>query len=76
MTKKNWIVIVGSIVDSTQGGGYEFIGPFTEAEATEYRKHVVEHNQKLGAEVYGECVALQLLSRGERWLAKRKGESK
>lgn len=30
---RDWIVIAGSLVDTTQGGGYEFFGPFTEEEA-------------------------------------------
>jgi hypothetical protein len=30
---KDWIVITGSLVDTTEGGGFEFHGPFTEAQA-------------------------------------------
>jgi len=30
---RNWIVITGQLIDSTEGGGFEFHGPFTEEEA-------------------------------------------
>lgn len=30
---KDWIVVAGSLVDSTKGGGLEFLGPYTELDA-------------------------------------------
>jgi hypothetical protein len=36
----DWIVICGDIVNTTKGGGFEFFGPFTEAEAEEVRQNL------------------------------------
>ena len=46
--KKNWIVISGQPVDSVDGGGYEFFGPYTEEEAQAERESVMAGYLKLG----------------------------
>ena len=47
MTKRNWIVISGGIVDTVKGGGLEFFGPFTEPEAEAYKQHQDQHKLQI-----------------------------
>ena len=57
----DWIVISGQLIDTTMGGGFEFHGPFTEAEAREVRLALVNT-----ANEDHTCVALQLLGAWRR----------
>lgn len=67
---RDWIVIAGSLIDTTKGGGFEFFGPFTEEEANFARG-------KLSGET---LIAVQLLKLphllGEHWKPTHKPQSK
>lgn len=66
MTIRDWIVIRGSIIDSTQGGGYEFFGPFTEGEAKFVRERMHTPHDEM------QTISIQLLKLpnllGKHWL--------
>jgi non-ribosomal peptide synthetase component F len=55
---KNWIVMTGQPVDSTDGGGFEFFGPFTEGEAAQVREAKLRDDVAPGSWV---AMAIQLL---------------
>lgn len=63
-----WIVITGSLIDSTQGGGFEFIGPFvSEEEAVAYRSYAAALHRGLRPKSRDNSVqfiAVELLSPG------------
>jgi hypothetical protein len=54
---KDWIVIVGNLISTINGGGLEFLGPLTEAEAMKYRDKSAA-NFELSDAI---CIAVQLL---------------
>ena len=54
---RNWIVVSGTIVNTVNGGGFEFIGPFTEREAKDYLAQHKSDDEDL-------WVAIELLSPG------------
>lgn len=54
---RDWIVLTGQPVDTTKGGGFEFLGPYTEKEAHMVRDHMVS-NTEPGACI---CLAIQLI---------------
>jgi hypothetical protein len=58
---KNWIVIQGQIVDTVDGGGFEFFGPFTEKEARNVRSRMKAFTQEHGGTEIS-TIALQLLN--------------
>ena len=60
---RDWIVIVGHLLDTVKGGGFEFFGPFTEAEAITYRNAVVDSDICIAVRQSDDslCIAVQLL---------------
>lgn len=57
-----WIVITGSLIDTTKGGGFEFIGPFsTEEAAIEHRDAAKVYLSEKGLEFDRVCLAVELL---------------
>lgn len=40
MLERNWIVVVGQLLDDTRGGGFEFFGPYHEHEAKTLRERM------------------------------------
>jgi hypothetical protein len=39
---RDWIVIAGQLIDNTEGGGFEFFGPFTKEQAKVAADHMRE----------------------------------
>lgn len=62
-TDKNWMVIDGQPIDTICGGGFEFFGPFTEAEARIVRQSILVARQQAGSgEPHGSItMAVELL---------------
>jgi hypothetical protein len=63
---RDWIVISGSIINTTTKGGFEFFGPFTEIEANCYREELLTEG---GANEVTICVQLLKCPNqfGEHW---------
>ena len=58
MADKNWIVIAGTIINTTAGdGGLEFFGPYDEVEAEIVRLHYANQGDRGD----GLCVAVELI---------------
>ena len=55
---KNWIVISGQPIDTVDGGGFEFFGPFTKDEAKWVRKQQLSQYYPPGNWI---SIAVQLL---------------
>lgn len=56
--EKNWIVIVGTLINTTAGdGGLEFFGPYTEEEAEQVRRRYVFNRDLI-------CQSVQLIGAG------------
>jgi hypothetical protein len=55
---KNWIVISGRLLDTIRGGGFEFLGPFTQEEAERYVEIIKQH-VVVGGDVM--AIAVELL---------------
>jgi hypothetical protein len=70
--KRDWIVITGHPIDTEEGGGFEYDGPFTETEAQAYRDYLKEVCK--GQEFDTVIIQVQLLGRGRRWLDAHKKE--
>ena len=69
---RDWIVISGGIINTTKGGGYEFFGPFTEAEAVEVRDEL--RSEGNSNEITTTCIQLLKLPNmlGEHWNPRQK----
>jgi hypothetical protein len=50
---RNWIVVAGSIVNTTNGGGYEFFGPYSQRQAERLRSSLEAPDR--------EAIAVELL---------------
>ena len=63
---RDWIVIQGNLLNSTRDGGFEFFGPFTEAEAIKVRDDMKSEG---GTPDLTICVQLLKLPNvlGEHW---------
>jgi hypothetical protein len=58
---KNWIVMQGTILNTVNGGGFEFFGPYTEQEAIMVKNHMDKCNHRPDIA----SIIVQLLR--ERW---------
>lgn len=59
---KDWIVISGTPLSSTDGGGFEFFGPFTEKQAMAFREAMILHLNHIAHDQTHVVTAVQLLS--------------
>lgn len=56
---QNWIIIKGQPIDTTHGGGFEFFGPYTEAEAKLIRSKLLDRKEEPGQTI---VLAVQLIN--------------
>lgn len=61
MPIKDWIVVAGSIVDTTDGGGFEFFGPYTLEEAEETKARILIDKDP-SCSFVDTCICVQLIS--------------
>lgn len=40
MMERNWIVVTGQLVNTVKGGGFDFLGPYTENEAETIKRRL------------------------------------